>query len=438
LASAVRCEDLRRPHDIGAQQDRAAVALGDRRFVGQDRGGVAAARLAEIGDHVVDADRDVLADPLAALVRQGILDRLQPLHPPPQRIGLHAPVAKDAQGIESARAEQLVVIGLVCADLRVQIPEAAGDPGGVAGFIIVREQVARAVAQIAGESGVVGLHRGGGVVEQSVRLHHLVGISDRIGRRVEMRAVGPVGEHLQAAAETRVQSVEHRMAAQRIDVLAKARPVLAAQDRAGVAELGTPVGMGGKIGVEFGLGEIPGIDVLARRCVVDPHERLAAIVERSRDRTLEQAVERGEVARLGIVRLGEGRRDRDGVAMPLHLVDALEDAADFDEPGDRGPLAGAEMRQIGRQAGGFGPVEDLADLRRRPGGDLGPAPARRHRLGRSDPGRGRAFGGRSRRRAGGRGEKESERPDFDHGPGLAAAGAAVKPASRRRRYARPR
>jgi hypothetical protein len=54
-------EEQRVAHDVGAQQDGAAVLARVLALVGQDGGGVGAARLTEVGDDVVYAHGNVLA-----------------------------------------------------------------------------------------------------------------------------------------------------------------------------------------------------------------------------------------------------------------------------------------------------------------------------------------------------------------------------------------
>jgi len=113
-------------------------------------------------------------------------------------------------------------------------------------------------------------------------------------------------------------------------------------------------GMGGNESIEFGLGQIPWIDVLARRRGLDRQERLAAIVERGRDRTLEQAVERGEIARMRVAGLIKARLGGKRLPVALALVNALEDVAYLDQLRHRLALARREMGNVGREPGGLG------------------------------------------------------------------------------------
>ena len=64
---SARREEGRVAQDVGAHQDDPAVAARVQRVVGQVGGGVGAARLAEVGDHFVDADRNLAAAPASAV-----------------------------------------------------------------------------------------------------------------------------------------------------------------------------------------------------------------------------------------------------------------------------------------------------------------------------------------------------------------------------------
>ena len=90
-------------------------------LVGQNRRSVGTARLAEVGHHVVNAHRDVAAYPSVRLVRQGVLDRLDVADRSGElgaarRIALH-----QAHAEKRLHAIERVVVGLVAADLRVQV-----------------------------------------------------------------------------------------------------------------------------------------------------------------------------------------------------------------------------------------------------------------------------------------------------------------------------
>src|SRR5262249_16202607 len=63
-------KNARLAHDVGAQEDRAAIPARQIGFIRQNRGGVAAAGLAKVGNHVVDADGNVFAHPFVMVVRQ--------------------------------------------------------------------------------------------------------------------------------------------------------------------------------------------------------------------------------------------------------------------------------------------------------------------------------------------------------------------------------
>ena len=73
-------KDVRFAHDVRAQKDRAAIAAREIAFVGQNRRGIAAARLAKVGNHIIDAHGNVFADPLVMIVRQRVFETLQALH----------------------------------------------------------------------------------------------------------------------------------------------------------------------------------------------------------------------------------------------------------------------------------------------------------------------------------------------------------------------
>ena len=89
--------------------------------------------------------------------------------------------------MERLHAEERVVVGLVGADLGVQAAEAAGDPGGVAALVVVRQQVARAVAEVAGELGVVRLDRVGGALQMQVGGRERSRPGDRVAARRRAR-----------------------------------------------------------------------------------------------------------------------------------------------------------------------------------------------------------------------------------------------------------
>ncbi len=136
-----------RQYVVSNQHDAAVLACVIR-IVRQDRGRVGAARLPEIGDHVVDADGNVRAHALLVLVGQGILDRLQFGHRGGKRPALRLVACQQAGAVERLDAEQGIVVGLVTSDLQVQITELAGYPGRVAGFVVAGEEIAAAVSEI--------------------------------------------------------------------------------------------------------------------------------------------------------------------------------------------------------------------------------------------------------------------------------------------------
>ena len=63
--------------DVVPDEDRAPVLAHVLGIVREDRRGVGATRLAEIGDDVVHADRNVFADSLLAVIGQRVLEALE-------------------------------------------------------------------------------------------------------------------------------------------------------------------------------------------------------------------------------------------------------------------------------------------------------------------------------------------------------------------------
>ena len=107
-------------HDAAAQQDRAAVAAGDVGLVRLDARRVDAARLAKIRNDVVEPDRDVGPHGLVRRIGKRVLHPLQTAQRLAQRIGLGVTHAQQAEAEGRLGAEQLVIVGLVGADLRVE------------------------------------------------------------------------------------------------------------------------------------------------------------------------------------------------------------------------------------------------------------------------------------------------------------------------------
>ena len=136
-----------------------------------------------------------------------------------------------------------------------------------------------------------------------------------------------------------------------------------------------------------GLGEIPGIDVLARRRVGDGEGRLALVLQGGRDRPLVEPVERVEGAALRVGAARQSGADGERVAVALLLVDVLEDPADLEQLGHRDPLARRKVGERGREPDRLGLVEDRLDLRRVPfagrrrlgGGGRGKSDGKGHR-----------------------------------------------------------
>src|SRR5918997_1719109 len=93
-----------------------------------------------------------------------------------------------------------------------------------------------------------------------------------------------------------MQRVERRMTTEGVEVAGETLRVRAADDRAQVRQLITPVRMCRDKPVELLAGQIPGVDIFARRRVVHLDERGACVLQGGADRTLEQAVERGQLA----------------------------------------------------------------------------------------------------------------------------------------------
>jgi hypothetical protein len=69
---------------------------------------------------------------------------------------------------ESLHAIQFIVVGFVRTDLGIQVLETAGDPTRVARLIVVRQQIARTVAQEPRKLIIVLIDRIGCFIQQSV------------------------------------------------------------------------------------------------------------------------------------------------------------------------------------------------------------------------------------------------------------------------------
>ena len=62
---------------------------------------------------------------------------------------------QQTEGKESLHAVKLIIIIFVRTDLRVEILEMTGDPRRIARLVIIRQKIARAIAQIPGEFFVI-------------------------------------------------------------------------------------------------------------------------------------------------------------------------------------------------------------------------------------------------------------------------------------------
>jgi hypothetical protein len=91
-------------------------------------------------------------------VRERVFEGLQATHGAAQFVRLLPTRAQQTEGVEGLHAVERVVISFVSADLRVQVFEMTCDPRGVARLVIIREQIARAVAQVTRKLPVVALH----------------------------------------------------------------------------------------------------------------------------------------------------------------------------------------------------------------------------------------------------------------------------------------
>jgi hypothetical protein len=135
----------------------------------------------------------------------------------------------------------------------------------------------------------------------------------------------------------------------------------AADDGAQVSKRVALGRVGGEIGVELGLGEVPGIDVLARRRGVERDERLPAVVERGGDRAAVEPVKGAEVAAVAVGAAGKRIAGLESAAVALRFEDVLEDAADLQQVSDGRAFARAEVGEARREAGGLRLVENLLD-----------------------------------------------------------------------------
>src|SRR5262249_21374924 len=115
----------------------------------------------------------------------------------------------------------------------------------------------------------------------------------------------------------------------------------------------------------------PRVDVLALVPGVDRQERHEIVLERRRDRALEEVVELeqvagpGRVAEIGVEpsQLAPGRQR---LAVDLEVVEVVQDPADLDERAKDLPLARRQRREVAFEAVDERLVEDLAGLLRRP------------------------------------------------------------------------
>src|SRR3712207_8329278 len=71
--------------------------------------------------------------------------------PPRSTLFPYTTLFRSVQRVEGLHAVERVVVSLVRPDLRVEVLEAARHPRRVARLVVVRQQVARAVAQVARE-----------------------------------------------------------------------------------------------------------------------------------------------------------------------------------------------------------------------------------------------------------------------------------------------
>ena len=296
---------------------------------------------------------------------QRVLDLLQPAERPGELRRRRLVAHEQAERGEGLHAEQRVVVGLVGADLRVQAAEAAGHPGRVAALVVVRQQVAPPVAQVARELGVVGLDGVGGAEEAALRLDHARRPRRPSRARRRARAGRACGRaRVSRCAQSGLQRAHHRMALERGEVGEQVLPGGAAHGGPLGEQLLPVLRMRGEQGLDLGGLDPPGIDVPARSLGVDVEEGLAPVVEGGGDRPLEEPIEGGGVAR-------ETRRGGERLGMTGALVDSLQDRAHREQFADRLPLAGREAGQVGGEADDERLVENLLLLLRGPGSEGG-------------------------------------------------------------------
>ena len=131
--------------------------------------------MAEIGDDVVNADRNVRAHFAVALIGQCIFNSLNVGQRRLQLIAARAITHQKREREERLHAEERVVISLVRTDLCIEIAsERARDPSRIAAFIIVGQQIARAQAQITRERCIAALDVISRRIEMRVNRHQIV------------------------------------------------------------------------------------------------------------------------------------------------------------------------------------------------------------------------------------------------------------------------
>ncbi len=345
-------ENRRVRQDVVANQHDAAVLAGVIRIVRQDRRGVGAACLTEIGDDVVDADGNVRAHPLLVLVGQGVLDRLQFGHRGGKRPALRLVACQQAGAVERLDTEQGIVVGLVASELQVQLAEAAGHPRCIARLVIAGEQITAAVAQIRRKIGRVICDGAGRPLEMPSRLDELWCVGERIRNGIQRGRI--LVERLESLAQTGVQCLDRR-------ILAQPRQIggyvfrAGAPDCAAHCEQRIPCRrVRFEKGIDLLARQTARVDVLSGIRGIDRQERQPFVVERRRDRSLEEVIEVEQVLRR--VRCCRRRMQvletlfchrRFGVK--LLLVERVHDAAGLEQCLQRLQFGGREVPEIRAQ-----------------------------------------------------------------------------------------
>ena len=177
-------EQIRVRHDVVTQQDGAAVFTRMVGIVWQNGGGIGTARLAKVGDDVVNAHRNIRLDLASGAQWQAVLDSLQASKCSAQLAAFFLIAGQDTQAEQGFHAVKCVTVNLVAADLCIYMFKPSPYPGGITTFVVIADEVAGTQRKISCKVGIIGRYINRGGVEQGVDFHDARRPANRIGQGI--------------------------------------------------------------------------------------------------------------------------------------------------------------------------------------------------------------------------------------------------------------